>query len=92
MQLSGGPTLRALRLIRHRSSYLEIFNYTHWARSCLPSFSTYVPARVSLFGLVETDIACFIFAHLRHLLSSQSKADDPQLSKMCKYEPVANPK
>ena len=92
MQLSGGPTLRALRLIRHRSSYLETFNYTHWARSCLLSFNSYVPATFPIFDFVKTDIACFIFAHLRHLLSSQSKADDPQLSKMCKYEPVANPK
>ncbi|MBP08443.1 MAG: hypothetical protein CMH08_11280, partial [Marinovum sp.] len=67
-------------MIRHRSSYLETFNYTHWARSRLPFFSTYVPARVSLFGFVKTDIACIIFAHLKHLLYSQSKADEPQLS------------
>jgi len=92
MQLSGGPTLRALRLIRHRSSYLETFNYTHWARSCLLSFSSYVPATFPIFDFVKTDIACFIFAHLRRFLSSQSKADDPQLSNMCKFELVENPK
>ena len=51
-----------------------------------------MPATFPIFDFVKTDIACFIVANLRRFLSSQSKADELQLSKMCKYEPVANPK
>ena len=51
-----------------------------------------MPATFPILDFVKIDIVCFIIAYLRRFLSSQSKAVELQLSKMCKYEPAANPK